>query len=66
MRGTPNTDAGFKTNRSPWFRQLRLPNRIIFLGPGMSALDFVVLQSWRPLRRTGDAVDLCANLIDPD
>jgi hypothetical protein len=29
---TPNTDAGLKTNREPWFRQRGFSNRTIFLG----------------------------------
>jgi len=34
---------GSKSDRTPWFRRCGLPNRIIFLGPDPSGLDFCVL-----------------------
>jgi hypothetical protein len=41
--GTPNTDAGFKTNGPARFRHRDPSNRMIFLGAGLSGLDFCSL-----------------------
>src|SRR5712664_4623097 len=48
MAGAPHTDAGFKTNRPPWFRQCHLPNRIIFSQADLSGLDLLFLLCSKP------------------